>query len=97
MRIKPDILKSLINAGIKAKAEIKGINDEFNADRKVAEDEHGLHPGAFGLTLRLKGMEQVKRLAFLDAFDRYRDILKLDDAPQIEAFDQHAQKPRAVA
>lgn len=87
--IKADILAALMNRALQAKDEIKDINDEFGEDRSEAVDQHGLHTGAFALCVRLKRMEQVKRIDFLNAFDQYRDTLKLDDAPQIEAFEEH--------
>lgn len=84
--ISPEILASLLKATTDAKEQIADINGELSDDRKAAVDEHGLHPAAFALCVRLSRMEQVKRIAFLAAFDSYRDILNLDDAPQAEAF-----------
>ena len=82
--IEPVKLKALMGRALKVKDEIGEINADFNADKKEAIDKHGLHGRAFNLCVTVARMEQVKRLAFLNAFDSYRDILKLDDAPQGE-------------
>lgn len=90
--IRPEILASLLKATTDAKEQIADITSELTDDRKAAELEHGLHPGAFALCVRLSRMDQVKRLAFLAALDSYRHILKLDDAPQAEAFEQPRER-----
>lgn len=92
-RLKPEILSALVRAGIRARQEQAQIAEEFNRDKQEAVESHDLHPRAFTLCLTLARMDQVKRLALLAAFDRYREILKLNDAPQTEAFDE--QRPAA--
>lgn len=84
--IRPEILKSLLKVTCDAREQIADISQDVTEDRKAAQLEHGLHPAAFALCVRLARMDQVKRLAFLAALDSYRDILNLDDAPQAEAF-----------
>lgn len=94
--IAPEILASLLKVTCDARDQAADINREVADDRKAAVDEHGLHAGAFGLCVRLKRMDQVKRLAFLAALDSYRHILKLDDAPQAEAFGEQQRRERAA-
>lgn len=84
--IRPEILESLLKATCSVRDQVGEINAELADDRKAAVDEHGLHAGAFALCVRIKRMDQVKRLAFLAAFDSYRHILDLDKATQMEAF-----------
>lgn len=84
--IRPEILSSLLKVTCDAREQVAEINAEIGEDRKAAVLEHGLHPAAFAVCVRLARMDQVKRLAFLAAFDSYRHILSLDDARQVEAF-----------
>ena len=93
--IKPEILQALVKVSVEAKQQSADIAAEVARDRKAAVDDHGLHPRAFSLCVTLSRMDQVKRLAFLQALDSYRHILSLDDAPQIEAFEDH-QAQRAA-
>lgn len=94
--IATETLKALMIRGIETKDSVGEINEEFARDRKEAIEQHGLHARAFSLCLTLKRMDQVKRTAFLAAFDSYRHILDLDDETQIEAFPQQPQQLRAV-
>lgn len=96
MPIRPEILQALLRQAVDAKEQTKEINDDVARDRKQAVQEHGLHQRAFSLCVTLKRMEQVKRIAFLEALDTYREILKLDEETQIEAFDEHKPRLRAV-
>lgn len=77
-------LVSLMGAAIEAREGAKELTDAVREDIKVAVDEHGLHPRAFSLCLSISRLDQVKRVALLKAFDSYRHILALDDAPQSE-------------
>ena len=77
-------LISLIGATIDAREQAKEITSEVRADLADAVNNYGLNPSAFNLCLRVARMDQVKRVAFLSAFDSYRHILALDDAPQAE-------------
>lgn len=96
--IDPDKLKALFKSEQRAREEAGEITAEFAADRKAAVDNHGLHPRAFTLCATIGRMPQVKRLALLNAFDSYRDILKLDDAPQgeLEVVDNKVTTLRAA-
>lgn len=96
-RMDPDVLKALMSQAVETKDQTAEFNAEYSKDKKTAVEKHGLHSRAFSLCVTLKRMDQVKRLAFLDALDSYRHILKLDDAPQKEAFSEHQPKTlRAV-
>lgn len=86
--VKPEILQGLLRVSLDTQEHIGELQSEVSEDRKAAVREHGLHAGAFALCVRLAKMDQVKRLAFLNAFDAYREPLNLDDAPQTEAFEQ---------
>ena len=92
---KSEILISLLKAALDAKEQQGEIAAEFAADKRQAIEDHNLHPRAFSLCVALKRMDQVKRLDLLNAFDRYRWVLKLDDAPQLEAFDANQYRRAA--
>lgn len=82
--IEPKKLAALMGTAIDAREQIREIQDEVNRDTKAAALQHGLHPGAFAMCLRISKLDQVKRIALLNAFDEYRHVLGLDDAPQVE-------------
>ena len=90
--MKAEILTSLMTRALRSKAEQGDIARELNDDKQEAIGEHGLHARAFSICLALKRMDQVKRLALLEAFDEYRQTIKLDDAPQTEAFEEHRRR-----
>lgn len=82
--IDPRKLVSLMGTAIEARNGAKEITDAVREDIKVATEEYGLHPRAFALCLSISRLDQVKRAALLRAFDVYRQILALDDEPQME-------------
>ena len=82
--IDPRKLISLMGSAIEARLGAKEITDEVRRDINAAVLTHGLHPRAFSLCLSISRLDQVKRIALLQAFDSYRHILGLDDAPQTE-------------
>jgi hypothetical protein len=63
-------------------AEIRG---KIGAAVKNAEEDYGIHRGAASLWIKLKGMEDEARVAFLKAFDDMRTALGY--ASQGELFD----------
>lgn len=77
-------LVALMGSAIEARDSAKEITDVVRDDLKDAEANHGLHRRAFSMCLSISRLDQVKRIALLQAFDAYRQILALDDAPQSE-------------
>jgi uncharacterized protein (UPF0335 family) len=82
--IDPAKLVALMGATIDARENAKEITDEVKRDVREAVESHGLHARAFSMCVAISKLDQVKRLALLQAFDSYRHILALDDAPQEE-------------
>jgi len=83
-RIDRDKLIALMGAALEATEASKEITDVVAQDIRMAAQTHGLHARAFAMCRSIARMDQVKRIALLDAFDSYRDILELDSAPQGE-------------
>lgn len=82
--IDPAKLIALMGTTIEARENAKEITDEVRRDVRDAAESHGLHPRAFSMCLAISKLDQVKRIALLEAFDSYRHILALDAAPQAE-------------
>lgn len=82
--IEPNKLIALLHAATEAREASQEISAAVRDDLKVAALEHGLHTRAFNLCLSIARLDQVKRIALLNAFDSYRHILGLDDEPQHE-------------
>lgn len=72
-----------LNELLKISNNVKSRMDEAKGELggKIADavENHNLHKGAFAQAAKLKRMDSVKLRSFLDNFDYYRDVLKLDD------------------
>ena len=77
-------LQSLLMAAIEAQDAAAEITNVVAEDVKEAKLTLGLHTKAFAMCKSIHRLDQVKRIALLQAFDSYREILHLDDAPQSE-------------
>jgi hypothetical protein len=57
--------------------------------QKIAEavENKNLHAPAFRQMIRLRKMDPLKLRSYLDAFDYYRDVLKLDDLKATSLFE----------
>jgi hypothetical protein len=82
--IDPQKLTALMGLSIEAEEAAREIKDAVAGDIRAASLTHGLHLRAFTMCRQIARMDQVKRLALLQAFDNYREILNLDNAPQAE-------------
>lgn len=82
--IDPKKLCALMGSALEAQQAAAEITSVVAEDIKEAKLAHGLHTKAFAMCKAIARLDQVKRIALLQAFDSYRDILKLDDAPQEE-------------
>lgn len=68
-------------------AEIRG---KIGAAVKNAEDDYGIHRGAAALCIKLKGMTEENRAAFLKSFDDMRTALGW--AHQADLFETDAER-----
>lgn len=93
--IDPQKLHALMGTVLDARASTSEINKEAATDVRAAVLTEGLHSRAFNLCVSLARMDQVKRVAFLAAFDDYRAILEIDAAPQQEMFEDQNGKSAA--
>lgn len=75
----PRILKSLLRQEQEARGKRENISTDYGQSVKDASEKHNLHVQAFKLIARLRRMDPVKLLGFLDHFDDYRAKIKLDD------------------
>lgn len=85
--VDPVKLKALVQRAIDIKAEAADVIGELNSDITVAVETMSLHKQAFNLCVALKKMDEMKRLAFMRAFESYTHILGLDESPQADLED----------
>ncbi|TXH44470.1 MAG: hypothetical protein E6Q97_32580 [Desulfurellales bacterium] len=83
-QIDPKKLCALLGAALEAQTAATEITSVVAEDIKEAKLAHGLNTRAFAMCKSIARLDQVKRIALLQAFDSYREILRLDDAPQEE-------------
>lgn len=88
--IDPVKLSALMGATLEAHNHAKEITAPVAEDLKAAAKNLGLNVKAFNLCRSVARMDPVARRHFLDAFDEYRLMLKLDASDQADLFE--AQK-----
>jgi hypothetical protein len=72
------------------KTKAASIRGEIGAAVKAGEEDYGIHRGAASLWIKLDGMEEEARIAFLKAFDDMRTALGY--AHQGELFNSDAER-----
>lgn len=81
--IDPAKLKQILGNYRSMKDDMDEARGDIGNMLKNAENDLGLHRGAFKLAAKLNGQSPEKRADFLRAFDSYRHILELDDQPDM--------------
>lgn len=71
-------LRSFAKKMSSLKAKAAEITGQLGQEIKTAAEQKSLHPGAFKACMTLMRMEEMKRQTWLQNFDSYRHILKLD-------------------